>query len=132
MGNRAVIACGKHPKDLGIYLHWNGGPESVLAFVRAAKDLGMREPDKNGDQSYGMARLTQIIANFFGGSTSIGIGTLDQLDCDNGDNGVYYLHPGYTLRRANNSTVTCPKDQQERMEGIYQDCMEKNKSHVKE
>ena len=132
MGNRAVIATGQKPTDLGIYLHWNGGPESVLAFMRAAKDLGMRAPDINGDQTYGMARLCQVIGNFFGGSTSIGVGTLSQLDCDNGDNGVYYIHPGWTLKRKDGAAVTCDKDQLERMEGIYQDTMEKNKAHVKE
>ena len=31
MGNRAVITTEK--KDLGIYLHWNGGRDSVEAFL---------------------------------------------------------------------------------------------------
>ena len=38
-----------------------------------------------------MARLTQIIANYFGGSTSIGIGLVRNLDYDNGDNGTYLI-----------------------------------------
>ena len=38
-----------------------------------------------------MARLTQIIANFFGGELSIGIDTIDHLDTDNGDNGTYII-----------------------------------------
>ncbi len=43
------------------------------------------------DPSYAMARLTQIIANYFGGSTSIGIGRVRDLDYDNGDNGTYLI-----------------------------------------
>jgi len=129
MGNRAVIANGKNKKSIGIYLHWNGGPASVTAFVRAAKDLGMRDPTTD---SYGMARLCQIIGNFFGGSLSLGIDTLDNLDCDNGDNGVYYLKPGWTLARESGHAVTVPKDQLDRHEGIYQECMEKNSRFIKE
>ena len=30
MGNRAVITTSK--KDLGLYLHWNGGRDSIEAF----------------------------------------------------------------------------------------------------
>jgi hypothetical protein len=35
--------------------------------------------------------LTQVIANFFGGGLSIGVGTCKHLDCDNYDNGVYLI-----------------------------------------
>jgi hypothetical protein len=87
MGNRAVITFAKKPtsRSLGIYLHWNGGPESVLAFLEAANYFQVRE----GDDAYELARMVQIIGNYFGGTTSIGVGVLRSLDCDNGDNGVY-------------------------------------------
>lgn len=88
MGDRAVIAFGKKPKDIGIYLHWNGGRSSVEAFLDAAKELDVRQ----GDKVYEAARLAQIIGNFFGGTTSLGVGTLDELDCDNYDNGVYVVN----------------------------------------
>jgi len=89
MGNRAVITMAKKPTEnsVGIYLHWNGGPESVLAFAEAAKHFGVRFHD----ETYGMARLSQIIGNFFGGTLSVGVGTLRQLDCHNYDNGTYRL-----------------------------------------
>ena len=29
MGNRAVITTRKDLKDIGVYLHWNGGRDSV-------------------------------------------------------------------------------------------------------
>lgn len=36
-----------------------------------------------------MARFVQIVANFFGGTCSVGVGRLEDLDCNNGDNGVF-------------------------------------------
>ena len=90
MGNRAVITSRKNFENngIGIYLHWNGGRDSVEAFLAYCKLKGYRAPT---DDNYGWARLTQVIANFFGGTTSIGIDTIDHLDCDNGDNGVYII-----------------------------------------
>lgn len=92
MGNRAVITASKSlTEGVGIYLHWNGGIESVQAFLDVAKERGFRDP--SGDESYAMARLVGLIHEFFGThtSTSVGIGTLKQLDCDNFDNGVYVI-----------------------------------------
>lgn len=92
MGNRAVI--GFENQKTGIYLHWNGGEESVKAFLDCAKSLGVRDPVSD---SYGVARLTQIIGNFFGGSLSVGIGDLESLDCDNYDNGTYIVGKGWEI-----------------------------------
>lgn len=93
MGNRAVItACRdenvKESKEIGIYLHWNGGYDSVNAFLTYCKFRGFRKPNED---TYGWARLCQVIANFFGGDLSIGIGQCCNLDCDNWDNGVYVI-----------------------------------------
>ena len=89
MGNRAVITVAPYAEtNIGIYLHWNGGRESVEGFLAAAKALGMRPPV--GDPYYAMARLVQIIGNFFGGSTSIGIGLCSELDVE-ADNGTYLI-----------------------------------------
>jgi len=89
MGNRAVITLAKKPTEnsVGIYLHWNGGAESVLAFAETAKHFGVRFYD----ETYATARLAQIIGNFFGGTTSLGVGILGQLDCENYDNGTYRI-----------------------------------------
>jgi hypothetical protein len=73
---------------VGVYLHWNGGRDSVEAFLKYCDLKGYRSPDTD---CYGWARLCQVIGNFFGGSTSIGIDTLWHLDRDNGDNGVYII-----------------------------------------
>lgn len=98
MGNRAVITASNDRKNgIGIYLHWNGGLESVQAFLDVAKARGFRDP--TGDESYAMARLVGLIHEFFGTneSTSLGIGTLERLDCDNFDNGVYVIGKDWAL-----------------------------------
>ena len=86
MGNRAVITT--RDKKIGVYLHWNGGRDSVEAFLKYCKMQGFRCPE---DDCYGWARLCQVIGNFFGGSLSIGIDKYEYLDTDNGDNGVYII-----------------------------------------
>lgn len=94
MGNRAVITASKSlsinaSNDLGVYLHWNGGRDSVEAFLEYCKLQGFRSPESD---CYGYARLVQIIANYFGsGGLSVGIDKCHNLDCENWDNGVYVI-----------------------------------------
>lgn len=90
MGNRAVVTTRENFKNngVGIYLHWNGGRDSVEAFLKYAELKGYRPPNED---CYGWARLCQVIGNFFGGGYSIGIDTVDKLDTDNGDNGTYII-----------------------------------------
>ena len=93
MGNRAVITTSRDLDvqssfDIGVYLHWNGGRDSVEAFLKYCELKGYRAPDED---NYGWARLCQVIGNFFGGNTSIGIDKCCNLDCDNYDNGVYII-----------------------------------------
>jgi hypothetical protein len=90
MGNRAVITSKENFENngIGIYLHWNGGRDSVEAFLKYCELKGYRSPT---DDNYGWARLCQVIGNFFGGSTSIGIDVVNNLDCDNWNNGVYII-----------------------------------------
>ena len=93
MGNRAVITTSKstdieNSTDIGIYLHWNGGRDSVQAFLKYCELKGYRSPEKD---NYGWARLCQVIGIFFGGELSIGIDSCCSLDCDNWDNGVYII-----------------------------------------
>ena len=96
MGNRAVIATSDISTSPAIYLHWNGGPESVLAFLDAAKELGFRDPTM--DAAYGTAYLQALICIFFGDGMSTGISALKKSDTDNGDNGVYRPGPGWTSK----------------------------------
>lgn len=91
MGNRAVITTKENFENngVGVYVHWNGGRDSVEAFLKYCELRGFRSPDTD---NYGWARLVQVIANFMGGEgLSVGIDTVDHLDCDNYDNGVYII-----------------------------------------
>lgn len=93
MGNRAVITTSDNIEPatsdkVGVYLHWNGGRDSVEAFLMYCKLQGYRTPESD---SYGWARLCQITGNYFGGGTSLGIDSTKNLDCDNYDNGVYLI-----------------------------------------
>lgn len=92
MGNRAVITTRegfKHQnEDLGVYLHWNGGYDSVRAFLAYCKFKGYRRPE---DDNYGWAYLCTTIGNFFGNGLSLGIDTVARLDTDNYDNGTYII-----------------------------------------
>lgn len=90
MGNRAVITTEENfqHNGVGVYVHWNGGRDSVEAFLTYCKLQAYRSPQWS---NYGWARLCQVIGNYFGGTTSLGIDVVDTLDCDNGDNGVYII-----------------------------------------
>ena len=90
MGNRAVITTKENMDNngIGIYLHWNGGRDSVRAFLKYCELKGYRAPSED---NYGWARLCQVIGNFFGGGSSLGIDTVNHLDCNNFDNGVYLI-----------------------------------------
>lgn len=73
-----------------MYLHWNGGRDSVEAFLEYCDLQGYRSPDND---NYGWARLCQVVGNFFGPSgLSVGIGpyTTDRW-MDPGDNGIYVI-----------------------------------------
>lgn len=86
MGNRAVISTAD--KQIGVYLHWNGGRDSVEAFLTYCKLKGYRPPEQD---NYGWARLCQVIGNFFGGTYSLGIDKFEKLHYDNLDNGTYII-----------------------------------------
>lgn len=98
MGNRAVITTEDNfnHNGIGIYLHWNGGRDSIEAFLEYCKMQHFRCPE---DDCYGWARLTEVISNFFEGGLSVGIDLLENLDCDNGDNGVYIIKNWEIVKR---------------------------------
>ncbi len=100
MGNRAVITI----KDKNVpqedwnslYLHWNGGRDSVEPFLHVAKLYGIR---CNDDSSYAIARLSQLIGNYFGGTLSLGIGAYKRLHTNNYDNGTYVVEDWEIVER---------------------------------
>jgi len=90
MGNRAVITTKENFENngIGIYLHWNGGRDSVEAFLKYCELHNYREPTSD---CYGWAYLTATICNFFGDGMSVGIDVISNLDTDNYDNGTYII-----------------------------------------
>lgn len=110
MGNRAVIlskndmlADGKiNPNQIGVYLHWNGGRDSVSAFLKYCKLKGYRSPSTD---CYSWACLCNVISNFFGDGMSLGIDIASRLDCDNYDNGVYIIDRWEIVGRLYNRSV---------------------------
>lgn len=97
MGNRAVITTAE--KRVGVYLHWNGGRDSVTAFLTYCDRKGYPSPDKD---SYGWARLCQVIGNFFGGTNSLGMDDIYRLDYKNHDNGLYMVEGWKIISRQYN------------------------------
>ena len=101
MGNRAVITIKE--KDTpqedwnSLYLHWNGGRDSVEPFLHVAKLYGIR---CNSDSSYAIARLSQLIGNTLGGTLSLGVGAYKCLDTES-DNGVYVVKDWEIVDRLN-------------------------------
>lgn len=92
MGNRAVITTKQ--KDLGVYLHWNGGRDSVEPVLTYCRIKGYRNPNED---IYGWARLCQVLGNCLGGGLSLGINTYGKLDVNNGDNGVYIIDENWNI-----------------------------------
>lgn len=87
MSNCATIVTKK--KDLEVYVHWNGGYASVKAFLDYCKAKGYRCPEED---PYGWARLCQVIGNFFGSSTSVGIEPYGMFESQaRFDNGTYII-----------------------------------------
>lgn len=114
MGDRAVITT--KDKEVAVYLHWNGDVTSVTAFLTWCKLRGLRAPDKD---SYGWARLCQVIANYiegcnyaaaqtFGGSAisfsglSIGVDRYENMEgAADWDNGTYIIEGWDIVDREN-------------------------------
>lgn len=86
MGNRAVITT--EEKEIGVYLHWNGGRSSVEGFLKFCE---LKEYPSPETDCYGWACLCGVISNFFGDGSGVGINLYKKLDTDNGDNGVYII-----------------------------------------
>jgi hypothetical protein len=101
MGNRATVIFtdGKKEFSPAVYLHWNGGPESIYGFL---DELNRRKV--RADQNYECARFVQLVGEFFDqnmqGTTSLGIANgprsdsltdLQKVRTDHSDNGFYLV-----------------------------------------
>ena len=108
MGNRAVIAFvdNNQPKpEVAVYMHWNGGPESVYAILDVMKE-------KRGfchSAAYSTARFAHLACALVGhDGHSVGIEAVRGLTVMAGmgeDNGLYLVNVSdqsverYTLKR---------------------------------
>lgn len=86
MGNRAVIQF--TPKQ-AVHIHWNGGRDSVEGFLDACKTI--TEHGWQGELK-GARLFEQVAKAFFEGNSTVEFDKPDALDCDNGDNGLYYVN----------------------------------------
>ena len=98
MGNQCIITTQNNfqTNGVGIYLYWFGDITCVTAFLKYCELKGYRSLDVD---SAGFARLCQVIGNFFGSGVSLRIDTLDKLDCQSADNGVYIVQGWDIVRR---------------------------------
>lgn len=107
MGNRAIIIANVPAEKpvVGIYVHWNGGIDSVLAFLEVCKQRGYADPEN--DDEYAMARLCGVIHEFFGieSSSSLGLCTVTKKYYESVvgenkydlDNGIYVVGKNWTV-----------------------------------
>lgn len=110
MGNRAIVK--PVDSEVGVYLHWNGGRDSVEAFLKYCELRGFRPFGGKGADGYGIARFMQVVGNFFGGSLSIGLETGVKMTPEYAeflDNGIYEVDGWNIVGR-------CPSDIEEQRE----------------
>jgi hypothetical protein len=90
MGNQAFITA--KGANLGVQLHWNGGRDSVEAFLEYAK-LAKLPP--LGERNEGLPALVTVLCNYFGNDgMNVRISSCypHRPDLsDSGDNGVYVV-----------------------------------------
>lgn len=91
MGNRAIVK--PIDNEIGVYLHWNGEPNQVTAMLEYCKLKKYRDFGGAKADSYGLARFVQTVANWIGGSLSIGISKCDgsEEEADWLDNDIYIV-----------------------------------------
>jgi hypothetical protein len=89
MGNRGVVII--QGQGVGMYVHHNGGHDTIKPLLDLAREYGIRGDD------YGIARLAQMMGNFLGGTLSMGIDVIDNLDQANGDNGTYIVDEKFNI-----------------------------------
>lgn len=132
MGNRALItlkSLTKENKVIAVYVHWNGGIESVKAICEVCKARGFRTPA--GNPEYALARFIGVWHEFFGvtDSTSLGVMLMDWNNAKGywSDNGVYTIGKDWEITEhylikdddsKENLGLEVPEDQVKRYEGI--------------
>lgn len=89
MGNRALLVANE--ADIGLYLHWNGGRDSINAFLKYAEYAQLPPINENNDW---LPPFITVLKNFFGNDGHVVyLESINQDDLNNihYDNGVYLL-----------------------------------------
>jgi hypothetical protein len=117
MGNRCnvIFHNGKGDFSPAIYLHWNGGIESILSFL---DEMDRRNICGCGDLEYQAARFVHVVCDLFDNeetsSTSIGISNIPDITPETikqicpGDNGVFLI------KKDKETEIKCYYDGRER------------------
>lgn len=132
MGNRAIIAFeGKGVRPV-VYVHWNGGIESVMAICEVCKRRNYRSPES--DSGYAFARFVGVWHEFFGidCSTSLGVEMLDPevKDSLEWDNGNYFIGANWRIVKhilpsgEIDDNPTVPEEETKKMNGIIEFLMD--------
>lgn len=105
MGNRAIIQ--PINSTMGVYLHWNGGLDSVTAFLKYCEMKDYRPFGGKYSDGYGIARFCQVVGNFFGGNLSIGlVNNVTKDDAEGLDNGIYIIDGWKIVKRIGHKTLS--------------------------
>lgn len=116
MGNRAIVLFAEHKmkkrdRHIGVYVHWNGGSESIYAFVKALACYRLSQFEGGAHGAFLGAgslslRFAQMVGNFFSeGGASFGTCCIEAnpgvpLKCGvDTDNGVYVVLPDFSIQR---------------------------------
>jgi hypothetical protein len=96
MGNRAyVVFENGDNRSPAVYLHWNGGQESVYAFLHALEEYG----GLGHSPEYSCARFIQLVGNSMGSTLSLGVlGFREFGQLAGEDNGLYMVTPNGVRR----------------------------------
>lgn len=120
MGNRAnIIFAGEDQSEnnnFGVHVHWNGGPESIYAFLKTLASYGYSYNDGRINNSSGnlivssgvqSIRFSQLVSNYFNDFKSDFLSIYNfnvefpvkSFDDYLADNGLYVVHPDFSVDR---------------------------------
>ena len=124
MGNRAVIEL--EQSGLGIYMHWNGGRDSIEPLLHVAKEYKIQSKGKY----FLLSSLCKMIANSFTSTYSppVEANPIDTLDCDNFDNGVYVISSNLDI--VDRKFTRYPEQKEHDFKGMVEYIYEKNDEFI--
>lgn len=91
MGNRAVITTENpetNPNAIGVYVHWCGDWSQIETILTYCKLGGTHSPEEDNE---GWGHLVGILHAYTGLGRGVCVDTVENLDCDNKDNGTYII-----------------------------------------